>query len=498
MAAKTFGRIGRGLSKSLLLNGIQCPKALWLRKNPPDFEFPSNPARDQKFRQGTMVGILAQQLFPGGTEVPYEGLSVAAQIARTRELIDAGTEVIYEASFAFDGIFVKVDILVRDGETWQVHEVKMSTSVKPVNLNDVAIQYYVLANSGIDLSRVFLVHIDNSYVRLGAIDVQQLFAGVDVTEAALARQAELPALVDELRAVLLGDEPAIDIGPQCRDPYDCDFISYCWREVPENSIFDLAGRGIDKWGFYRRGIVRLEDLNPEDLNEAQRFQLIATLQYLDSTDVEAVGAFLDTLWQPLCHLDFETYATPIPPFDGMRPYQKIPFQYSLHIEREAGTEPIHCEFLAEPGIDPRRTLAEKLLTEIPGGACILTYNQAFEKSVLWDLSAAFPDLATELEAHIANIRDLMPPFRRREVYRWPMRGSYSIKAVLPALVPDLSYTGLEIGEGAMASLAYTEMCDTGDPDRVAEIRRALLEYCRLDTLGMVRILEALRGMVKDD
>ncbi len=490
-------RKNTGLSKSLILKGIQCRKALWLKKNPPDFELPPKPDLEARFRLGTEVGILAQQLFPGGTEVPFEGLSFPAQLARTKKLIENGAEVIYEASFSRGGIFVKVDILVRDGSSWQIHEVKMGTSVKEVNLDDVAVQHYVLAGCGLDISRSFLVHIDNSYVRQGAIDVQRLFHSEEITTEVLARQGAMPDLVENLRETLRGaGEPDIDIGPWCTAPYECDYIPYCWQHIPEGSIFELRGKGVDKFGFYRKGIVRLADLPLDKLHGVQRFQAEATLEQKDVTDVDAIRAFLDTLWYPLCHLDFETFDTPIPPFDGIRPYQKIPFQYSLHIERGEGAEPVHFEYLAQPKVDPRKGLAEKLIAEIPEGACVLTYNQAFEKSVLRELADLFPDLADDLYKRIDNVRDLMVPFKKRHLYRWSMRGSYSIKEVLPALVADLSYEGLSVADGGMAMLAYHEMC-AAKPERLAEIRRDLLEYCALDTLAMVRILGVLRRVAKE-
>ena len=308
-----------GLSKSLILKGIQCPKALYLKKNPPDFEIPEDPSREAKFRAGHEVGILAQQLFPGGTEVPFEGLSVPEQIKQTRKLMESGAEVIYEASFEYDGIFVKVDILVKDGDAWQIHEVKMSTSVKEVNLNDVAIQFYVLGQAGLLISGAYLVHINNQYVRQGEINVQQLFASQDVLEEAVARQAGLPELIDELRSDLLGGEPPIDIGPHCNDPYDCDFIPYCWQYIPENSIFDLRGNGVKKWSLYEQGILRFDQIPLEMLNKNQRHQVEATLNQQDSIDPDAVATFLDTLWYPLYHLDFETFNTAIPIFDGTRP-----------------------------------------------------------------------------------------------------------------------------------------------------------------------------------
>jgi hypothetical protein len=484
-----------GLSKSLVLKGIQCPKALYLAKNPPAFELPPQPDLEAKFQLGNEVGLLAQQLFPGGTEVPFHGLSVSQQVEQTRQLMGAGAQVIYEASFAFDGIFVKIDILVKDGDSWQIHEVKMGTSVKDVNLDDVAIQYYVLTNCGLTISAAYLVHIDNSYERQGEIDVQQLFAGEDITDAAEERQAALPSLIADLRETLGGSEPDIDIGPYCNTPYECDFIPYCWQHIPENSIFDLKGRGIKKFDYYEQGMIRFEALPLDQLNKAQRHQVEATLNQQDITNYDAIKAFLVSLWYPLCHLDFETFDTPIPLFDGNRPYQKIPFQYSLHIQERAGVEPIHTEYLVEPGNDPRRELAERLLAEIPEDACVLTYNQAFEKSVLRNLAELFPDLADALKARVENVRDLMVPFRKRDVYRWQMRGSYSIKAVLPALVPDLSYEGMVVADGMAAMRAYHEMCAMDDPVALAELRRGLLEYCRLDTLAMVRVLGEMESIV---
>lgn len=485
---------GSGLSKSLLLKGLQCPKALWLTKNPPAFELPPQPDREALYAAGTEVGLLAQQLFPGGVEVPYAGLSVGAQLARTRELMAAGAPVIYEASFAFDGIFVKVDILVRDpsaGERWQIHEVKMGTAVKPVNLEDVAIQYYVLTGCGIEVAAACLVHINNRYLRQGAIEVQQLFSSEDVLTEVLARQSSLPQTIARLRAILPGAEPDIDIGPWCSDPYECDFIPYCWRHIPANSVFDLRGNGVGKFDLYRRGIVRFEELPLAELNPAQRQQVEATLQQRDSIDRPALQAFLDTLWYPLCHLDFETFNSAIPLFDGTRPYQQVPFQFSVHCQAAAGAAPEHVAFLARPGVDPRRELAERLLAVIPEQACILTYNQAFERGVLRELAALFPDLAAAIERRLDNVRDLMLPFRRRDVYCWQMRGSYSIKEVLPALVPELSYQGLVVADGQAAMQAYQQMTMLGEGEKLERLRTALLEYCRLDTLAMVKIVEAL-------
>jgi len=486
-----------GLSKSLILKGLQCQKALWLSKHPPEFKFPPQPDLEAKFRAGTEVGILAQQLFPGGIEVPYAGLSFPAQLARTRQLIDSGADIIYEASFSFSAIFVKVDILVRDADGWQIHEVKMGTSVKEVNLDDVAVQHYVLNGCGLTITKSFLVHINNSYVRQEEIEVDKLFSSEDISLKVAARQQSLPEIVTELRETMRTEnEPAIDIGPHCKNPYECDFIPYCWQHIPNNSIFDLRGNGINKFEYYQQGIIRFENLPIDELNKGQRQQVEATLKQQDATDAEKIQAFLDTLWYPLCHLDFESFNTPIPKFSGTRPYQQVPFQFSIHLQLQAGAEPQHFEYLASPEVDPRRELIEQLLALIPADACILTYNQAFEKGVLRTLADRFPDLAEEIEMRVANVRDLMVPFRRRDVYRWQMCGSYSIKEVLPALVPELSYAGLEIADGMAAMQAYHDMCALDDPEELHKLRQKMLDYCRLDTLAMVRILAVLQKLAE--
>ncbi len=299
-----------GLSKSFILKGIQCPKALYLSKYPPVFETSLNQDLEAKFSLGYEVGKLAQQLFPGGTEVPSEGVSVTEQVAKTKKLIDSGVEIIYEASFAFDGIFIKTDILVKKGDAWEIHEVKMSAKVKDPNNDDGAVQYYVVTNSGLSITKVFLVHINNQYVRWGEIDVQQLFEKEDITRFVLNRQKALPEVISNLKQAIQGDEPIINIGPHCSTPYECEFILYCWQHIPEDSIFSLRGRGINKFDYYNAGIVRLEDLPLDKQNDAQRFQAISTIKKKDTTESSEVKDFLDSIWYPLCHLDFETFDTP--------------------------------------------------------------------------------------------------------------------------------------------------------------------------------------------
>jgi hypothetical protein len=290
--------------------------------------------------------------------------------------------------------------------------------------------------------------------------------------------------------------PAIAIGSHCDEPYTCDFHGHCWSQVPEDSIFDLSGRGIDSDELYRRGIVRMVDIPLDTLNTRQRQQVEATLNKSDFLDKAQVREFLDGLWYPLCFLDFETVFPALPIFDNYRPYQHIPFQYSLHLQRSAGAELEHHEYLAQPGVDPREELTACLLEQIPEGACVVAWNQTFEKTRLRELAEHLPQHASRIGRLLEAFRDPITIFRARSVYFWRQRGSNTLKDVLPAILPELTYDGMEVADGNMAMGAYYQMCDTNDPKELARIRRALLEYCGLDSLGMVRIMEKLQEMTR--
>ncbi len=482
------------LSKSLYTRGLQCRKSLYLHKHRPELRGEPTPELEALWKSGHEVGDLARMLFPGGVIVPFDGLTKEEQLAKTRQEIDRGTKAIYEATFSFDDVFVKADIIVRNRGYWDLYEVKSSTSVKENHWDDVAVQYYVLSGCGLPVSKAYLVHINNGYVRDGDIVPEELFVPQDITSIVREKQASIPEELSDMRAMLRGREPEIDIGPHCTTPYPCDFMDHCWRHVPEYSIFSLRGRGIDRWELYRQGVVKLQDVPLDSLNLMQRMQAEYFLDRKSHADPVKIRDFLKKVRYPLCFLDFETFGSGIPLFDGTRPYQQVPFQYSLHRVDAEGGEARHFEYLAQPGVDPRKEIAEKLAGEIPLGACVIAYNMGFEKRVLRELGAYVPELRKRLNAVIDGMIDLMEPFKRRDIYDWRMNGSYSLKSVLPALVPEMTYEGLEISDGAMASEAYFTMEAIQNPDELSRLRAALLEYCRQDTLGLVRLLEKMRTM----
>jgi len=494
------------ISKSRYVNYCQCPKLLWLKTNHPEL---ADEVDDTVFKNGTMVGEIAQGLFPGGTLVRYDESNphnIPAMLTATRDLVAAGEKVIYEAAFGVEGLLAICDILVRvehDGEAaFDVYEVKSSTKLKDVYVLDVAFQQYVLGLAGINVRDTYIVHIDNSYVRQGALDVQQLFAEERVTELSTAMQPQIAESMSDVFDVLAqGKEPVCDIGLHCSEPYDCSFRGYCWQHVPPKSVFDIAklSKG-KKFDFYRRGIITFKNLVDARaaLNDKQLMQIEAELKNAEFIDIEAIKDYLDTLYYPLYFLDFETFMPPVPLYDGTRPFEQIPSQYSLHHFDEKGGELKHTEFLAQEGTDPREAIARRLVQDIPKEACVLAYNMSFEKGVIESLVDEFPDLAGDLMAIHDHIGDLIIPFRQNLYYTKEMNGRSSIKAVLPALFPDdpeLSYHDLElVHNGAEAMNAFPALNDMPAEER-AQMRKSLLEYCKLDTLAMVKILEKLEEAV---
>ena len=481
------------LSKSQFLRGLQCHKYLWLYKYRPELRTPPDEALDALFEAGNEIGVLAHELFPGGVLIEFEGSSFYEKAKKTGELIESGVKTIYEATFRYDDMLVMVDILHKGDDGWELYEVKKSTDVKDVHISDVSFQYHVVTGSGLPLAKASLVYINNKYVRQGNIAVRELFQITDLTDTVVAGQDRVKDELGTMRGMLDADCPTIDIGAQCSTPYECNFINHCWAHIPENSVFDLKAKGINKFAFYKSGKIHFKDIDLNDLNLKQRMQVDAELNGTVTIDRDGIMKFLDTLHYPLWFLDFEAlYEEAIPPFDGTRPYSKIPFQYSLHCIEKEGGELKHYEFLAEAGTDGREPLVKRLVSLIPEDACILTYNMTFEKSVIADLAEQFPEYSAKLMKIHENIKDLMVPFRQRHYYKKEMKGSYSLKYVLPALLPDLSYQGMAVSNGDEAVLAYKRLPSIEKREEAEKVKDDLLEYCKLDTLGMVKLFEKLK------
>lgn len=490
------------LSKSRFIKGMQCQKLLWLLAHKKDALSPPSKEQVQIFSIGNEVGELACELFPNGARIHFDdGISYNAK--RTKELLDSGTSVIYEATFIYEGIVVMVDILQNTPQGLIINEVKSSTSVKEVYIYDLSVQHYVITHCGYSIKEANLIHLNTDYKRGESLELTELFSIVPCLESVQEFALKIPTILQEFASTLEGqDEPSIDIGLHCDNPYSCEAKPYCWevqRNIKgEDSIFNLAWLNINKkLELYRQGVLRFSDIkNVDSLNYKQILQIECFQQKSVHIQKDKIKEFLGSLCYPIYHLDFETFQLAVPKFIGTSPYEQIPFQFSLHIQHKDGKLE-HKEFLAKSGIDPRVELIQTLLDSIPPNAFILAYNASFEKGVIERLAASFPQYEKKL-LHIASqIEDLMTPFGSRHYYHYKQNGSHSIKVVLPALVPQMesAYKELSLvhnGEEAMECFGALESMPKETQE---EYRKALLAYCKLDTLAMVEIIKALERLV---
>ena len=496
------------LSKSKYVTGLQCPKILWMDMNMPE-QFDDSVRDEARMEVGLQVGVVARGYFGSYEEVPYSP-DKAAMIAETQRLIVGGSDVIAEASFSFNGNFCSVDILRKTARGYELIEVKGSTGyaddspdkIKEDYIDDMAYQFYVLSNSGLRPKKVSVMRLNKEYVRQGELDIQSLFTLTDCTEQAINKQASIPENIAHIKGVAgQSDEPDFEISTGCMD---CGYKGWCMRKLPEHNVFAIKWRLSSriKNEAYSNGIVSFQDVlnGGVMLNEKQRRQVETVVNNLSPhINKAAIRSFLSRVKYPLYHLDFETYQQAIPLWDDVSPYNQIPFQYSLHIQDKPCGETVHKEFLGKEGVDPRRELSERLINDIPADACVMAYYMSFEKSQIRGLAGLFPDLSNHLMSIHDNMIDLAEPFGSGAYYCRGMGGSFSIKFVLPAMCPgdpELDYGSLKLVQsGGDAMTAYATLHEKS-PEEISEIRAALLAYCKLDTLAMVKILEKLYEVVE--
>ena len=496
-------------SKSKYCGLWQCPKIAWLKKYKPE-EFVVDEGALARMDNGNEVGDLAMQLFGEHIEVSARTedgkLDIPKMIELTKQYIDQGKDNICEASFSYDGLYCAVDILKKQGDGWAIYEVKSSTHQKYIYIVDISYQKYVLEKCGLKINGAYLVNINNEYVFDGTLKVEELFKISDVLEQVCEEEKNVEPNLKNAEKILADEnEPDAEIGECCNSPYLCGFWKYCSKNLPCPSVFDLYGVYLkNKIEYYKQNIVSFEDFVNKKIfvNEIANRQIDYTLNDKGVyANKEKIKEFLDTLHYPLYFLDFESQALIVPQYVGTKPYQHIPFQYSLHYIKKKGGKFKHKEFLGVSGKDPRRAIAEALVKDIPENACILAYNKSYECGRIAMLAEAFPDLKTKLSIIEFNIIDLIIPFQQGYYYKKEMGGSFSIKSVLPAIFPDdpaLNYHNLEgVHNGNEAMSIYPRIKDM--PKKEQKIaRKNLLKYCELDTLAMVKIwqeLERIMGTV---
>lgn len=481
----------RHLSKSKFMAGLQCPKRLWLQVHRPDIS--PEVGETLPILNGNEVGEIARQLFPG-VLIEYEP-GLGAAIKKTQRLVaDPGVKMIHEATFVHDGLLVRVDLLERASGGWILTEVKGATSVKDYYIPDVAVQSWVLQHFGLKLDTVRLMHVNNQFVYQGDGNYEGLLVAEDISSQVNNLLESIPDKKDSLVAMLNEGEPDIAMGKQCSDPYECEFCAYCTPDdLPEYPVTVLPNLRDPRKSELLAKYDDVRDIPESEItNENHRRVWRATCAGKEEVDIGEAVAVNDLPW-PRYYLDFETIALAVPRWKGVRPYMQVPFQWSCHIHHENG-ELEHAEFLDISGDDPRRACAESLVEHLGKDGVVLAYNAGFERGVIRKLAEMYPDLSNKLMSIHDRIDDLLP-ITRRAYYHPAQKGSWSIKDVVPVLAPELSYTDLEgVHHGSEAQLAWILAARGGQEER-DKLSNQLKEYCKLDTLAMVRIVEALSAKV---
>jgi hypothetical protein len=483
---------GQRLSKSRYMSGLQCRKMLWWMVHEPDaLELAGDESQQAVFARGHRVGELARAHVPGGVLVDVPHHELEARVAATAKALADGARAVYEASFFADGIFVSVDILERRRDGFVLVEVKSTLDVKDEHLPDVAVQLHVVRSAGLTVRRAEVMHLNRECRHP---NLSNLFVRENVTSRVRSALRAVPKHAAGLVSTLVGPLPDVPTGPHCNEPYACPFVARCWPKVPEHhvsTLYRIRENRVAK--LVADGIETLHDLPRRFALSGPARRQVRSVKAGKPIVERGLRRALNALKPPLAFLDFETVNPAIPAWPGCGPYEQVPVQFSCHALLPGGLQ--HHAWLATGPADPREDFARALISACDKARTIIAYNAPFERRCVDALGDAVPALRRDLKAISERIRDLLP-IVRDHVYHPNFGGSFSIKNVLPALVPGLSYEDLEIQDGGTASAALEalllgEDCEASDREL---LRRDLLRYCERDTLAMLRLHEKLRAL----
>jgi len=480
------------LSKSKLIAFRQCPKRLWLEVHRPDLRTDDSTAT-RRFAAGHHVGELARTQYADGILIaPDNNLSKALKETQYW-LAQPQRRPLFEATFEAVGILIRADLLVPMKAGWHMAEVKSSTQVKPYHLEDMAIPSWVTKQAGLALAKTSVQVIDRQWVYPGSNHYTGLLRNEAVDEQVTAIAPLVPQWLQSAKQIAGGLEPEVKMGKQCNDPFACGFQTYCESlsvraEFPISWLPNLHYKKREKFeasGFLDMSEVPIEELTPKQ--QRVRNATLNSEQFFEPLSPSEEKKFAGKRY----YLDFETINFAVPIWEGTRPYQQIPFQWSCHIEDPEGTLSQKA-FLDLSDSDPSRRFAESLLSVLGKRGPIIVYNQSFEKRIIQELAERYADLAPSLEALLDRVVDLLP-VANEHYYHPSMRGSWSIKAVLPAIAPELDYANLEdVTDGGGAQEAYLEAIDSNcAAERQRKLSQSLEAYCGRDTLAMVKVFHFL-------
>lgn len=486
------------LSKSRYISGDQCRLRLWYDTYARDLATEPDDTLNAVFATGHEVGEMACRRYPDGHLVAHDYRHTSEALAETRQLIETGAaSALFEPAFVHQGVLVRTDVLERlPGGGWRLVEVKSTTRLKKVFVLDAAVQLWVLRGAGLDVREAGVLTLNRNYIYEGGEhNLDMLFTLHLVTKESNALLGTIGDNVTAMQAMLTEtDAPDIEPGDHCFVPYDCPYHAHCTRNLvhPDHGIDELPRLDDRRRSeLMARGIDEIRDIPDEfPLTYLQQIVRRAVTENREIVHRNIRGEMARVI-PPVRYLDFETYAPAIPRFAGTRPYDAIPFLFSVHTQRDRA--PVeHADYLHEGNDDPRPQLTERLVEALGNNGSICTYS-GYERQVLRSLTAAVPERAEELRAIEARLLDLLPMVRNG-YYHPRFHGSFSIKNVLPVLAPDAGYHGLAIADGQTAAARYLLALSNGDPHARNQTFDDLRAYCARDTLALVHLHGALTAL----
>lgn len=481
----------RYLTKSKYIDGLQCPMLLWTKMNEPKKIPEADEGTERRFEEGRIVETYARQLFPGGINLNktqfQQNLVLTEQNLKQKNTL-------FEAGILTGRLYCKTDVIrPSENEAWDIYEIKSSTQVKEVYIHDLSFQKHCWEKAGFTIKNCYVITVNNQYVRKGDIDISKLFSTRDITELVLEAEKGIEERIETLLSIIDSDSINGNIGMHCSSPYDCPMTNSCWSFLPENSIMTLSRGKAKALELYQNNrIIHFKDLPADfELTKNQKIQTDAVVENKEYIDTKKLNEFISKLEYPIYFMDFEAFNTAIPMYNDLKPFQHVPFQFSLHVLDNINETPKHYSFIAKSRDDPRKDFMNELKKVLGTKGSIIVYNETFEKKILNETAKIHSEFTDWVEEVNKRIVDLEKPFQNFSYYHPKQQGRTSIKYVLPA-VSDLTYKGMEISNGVQASVEFLNAIHSSEDEAEKQrVLNALYAYCGLDTEAMIHVLKRL-------
>ena len=486
------------ISKSAFIKAEQCLKHFYLYKNHPYLRDKFSKEKQLIFKRGTDVGIFAQQLFPNGIDVTIgEKRNQELFAQKTQDLINEGVTTIYEATFIYDNLLVMVDILQKHGDNWKAYEVKSSLKITETYVKDACFQYFVIKNCLPNLTEFNLLTLNPKYVLEGSLDISQLFRTTSIMRDAVknidyfAHKSQIAKLVLEQ-----GKIPDIKIGAHCFQPYTCDFLGTCWKDTQDSSSIFSIGKLSKQalFEFYDNNIKHIDEIDLNTIEKKEiKIQIIAAKTQIEQIEKQPLTTFLSDIKTPVCSLDIEVWMPAIPFYQGTKPFQLIPFLFSM-IHEENGSikkysyfKPIESDF--------RKDFLEAIISYTKPFASILMFDKSLEENILNQLVELFPEYGKDIIELKSKIIDLAEPIQKGNYYHPEMKGNFTLKSLAPIVNQTLGFHTLDVQSGISAMYIYESLLLEGNVIEKENIKQQLIDYCEMDSLITYQLLQFFKNKI---